>query len=154
MSYLVHEKRRQLLQNKSCLLHQWNRQMHLLTTSWESDRTWPRGTWPYWNNLFTHLILLHIIYFLQAQWNHQGTRFEGHQKGRKDGAEGYPRRIFPAMYRSLTEGWESLLDTRRFTLKKKSLSLGIKKLFTTRVPLLLRPTFLLTPQQSFRYQLI
>ena len=75
--------------------------MHLLTTG----SSWPRRTSPYWNNL-TWPCSVWLFSFPQAQGDHQGDPFwrrGGHQKGRNDGTEGHPRRILPAVHRSVAE---------------------------------------------------
>ena len=57
-------------------------------------------------SLFTWSCSVRLFSFPQAQGDHQGDPFwrrGGHQEGRNDGAEGNPRRILPAVHRSVAE---------------------------------------------------
>ena len=57
-------------------------------------------------SLFTWSCSVQLCSFSQAWWDHQWDPFwrcRGHQGGRNDGAEGHPRRIIPAVHRSVVE---------------------------------------------------
>ena len=57
-------------------------------------------------SLFTRSCSVWFFSFPQAQGDHQGDPFwrrGGHQEGRNDGAEWHPRRILPAVNRSVAE---------------------------------------------------
>ena len=87
--------------------------MHLLTTLWASGSSWLRRTSPCWNNLPVHLILLCVSFFFST--NSRGSskwpilKAWRPSRGRKDGAEGHPRRILPAVHRTI-EAWQRRME--------------------------------------------
>ena len=97
----VRKKRQELWHGKSWLLHHDNAPVHnaLSTRQFLAEKNITVLERPPYT---PDLVLCDFFFFSKLKGAHfEGV--EGHQEGRDDGPEGHPRRILPAVHRSVAE---------------------------------------------------